>query len=90
VSIATAGLPRVSLFSGAKDIDVHNATLMTSANNAVHPSPRATWNGYSTSGYNGACNLIQALGASGAQVIDLYLEVLGSIAAATPPRRWLL
>jgi len=91
VSISTAGLPWVSLFSDARDIDVQNAVLMTSANNAVHPSSPATWNCCcSASGYNGACNLIQALGASGVQVIDLYLEALDSVAAAAPQRRWLL
>jgi len=85
-----AGLPRVSLFSDARDIDVQNAALMTSANNAVHPSPPTTLNCYTASGYNGAFNPIQALGASGVQAIDLYLDALGPDATAAPQGHWLL
>ena len=85
-----AGLPRVSLSSDVRDVDVQNAALMASANSAAHPSPPATWNCYTASGYNGAFNSIQALGASGVQAIDLYMEALGPDAASAPQRRWLL
>ena len=69
---------------------MQNAALMTSANNAAHPSPPAAWNCYTASGYNGAFNSVQALGTSGVQAIDLYMEALGPDAAAAPQRRWLL
>jgi hypothetical protein len=83
-----SGLGRVSRFADSKDIDVQNAALMMSANGAVNNSPPASWNCYTASGYNGAFNSILALGVSGVDAVEAYLEAAGDSAAAG--RRWLL
>ena len=86
-----AGLPgNVGLQGGAAAGDTQNAALMFSANDALSHSPPSGWSCYTASGATGAGNSNIALGASGVDAIDLYMDDGGAGNTAAGHRRWIL
>ena len=84
-----AGLPAVSNFSSKND-EAQKAALIMDANNALSHAPSPSWDCYSAAGAEGAGSSNLALGAAGANAIDLYMEDPGTFNAPVGHRRWIL
>jgi len=86
-----AGLPgNVGLQTGAPVSETQSAALMFSANGALSHSPPAGWTCYTAAGADAAGNSNIALGASGVDAIDLYMDDGGAGNTAAGHRRWIL
>ena len=87
---ALAGLPPVSLLQGTATTQVQAAALMMAAQGGLSHAPPPSWSCYSTDGAAGAGISNLALGFTGVQAIDGYIDDFGSSNAAVGHRRWLL
>jgi uncharacterized protein YkwD len=89
---ALAGLPsNLPVLSDTRSTDVQNAALAFSANDQLSHSIPTTWSCYSASAANGAANSNIALGLSGTDAVDAYIDDPGSGGnAAVGHRRWIL
>jgi uncharacterized protein YkwD len=86
---AMAGLPAVQL-DATYSAKAGEAALMMAANNALSHDPPASWLCYTAAGAEGAGNSNLALGVSGPEAIDGYMQDGGTTNSAVGHRRWLL
>jgi uncharacterized protein YkwD len=84
-----AGLPAVQL-DATYSAKAGEAALMMAANNALSHDPPASWLCYTAAGAEGAEHSNLALGVSGPEAIDGYMEDGGTTNSAVGHRRWLL
>jgi hypothetical protein len=83
-------LPDVVLTGDSRAADVQNAALMFSANSDLDHFPPNTWACYTSSGANGASHANIALGMTGFDAIDGYMDDFGVGNEAVGHRRWIL
>ena len=89
---ALAGLPsNLPVLNDSRATDTQNAALVFSANDALSHTIPNTWLCYSDSAANGASHSNIALGLSGVDAVDAYMDDPGSGGnAAVGHRRWIL
>jgi VCBS repeat protein len=88
---ALASLPwSLPLLGGQQTTDNQNAALMMSANNSLSHTPPTNWLCYTASGSNGAGHSNIALGLTGIDAVDAYIDDWGSNNTAAGHRRWIL
>jgi uncharacterized protein YkwD len=86
---AMAGLPAVQL-DATYSTKAREAALMMAANYALSHDPPASWLCYTAAGAEGAGHSNLALGVSGPEAIDGYMQDGGTANSAVGHRRWLL
>ena len=87
---ALAGVPAWISFDSVYSDQNQQAALMMSANGALSHSPPPTWLCYGNIGANAAASSNLAIGAAGAEAIDLYMEDSGANNRDVGHRRWIL
>ena len=87
---ALVTLPDTVTLDGALNTGDQQMALMISANHALDHFPPPTWTCYSDSGANAASHSNIAIGTSGPDAIDLYMDDPGGGNAAAGHRRWIL
>jgi len=87
---AMAGVPSGVMLNDTWNSKDQKAALIMSANNALSHSPSSSWTCYTAEGAEGAGNSNLALGSSGPEAIDGYMEDWGSSNYPIGHRRWIL
>jgi uncharacterized protein YkwD len=89
---ALAGLPsNLAVLGDARSTDDQNAALVFSANGSLSHAIPTTWLCYSDSAANGASHSNIALGLTGVDAVDAYMDDAGGGGnAAVGHRRWIL
>lgn len=87
---AMAGIPAGIVLNDVNNTKDQAAALIMSANNQLSHFPPTTWTCYSDTGYEAAHNSNIALGNTGPDAIDAYINDFGSNNSIAGHRRWLL
>lgn len=86
---AMAGLPAATVFSPENSVGAQQAAFMMSVNAQLSHFPPATWKYYSAAGAQAAGQSNLALGVTGPQAIDGYINDPGDNNGPVGHRRWI-